>query len=129
MLSLRNAEESMRYLCLVYFAEEKLAPLTPSEDAELTRASIAYDDELRARGHLVLAQALAPVKAAATVRRSDGALSITDGPFAETREQLGGFLVVDARDLNEAIALASQIPVGRYGCVEVRPVKAMNASQ
>jgi hypothetical protein len=111
----------MKYLCLIYFEEAKLAALDSTEAAELTRACLAYDDELKERGHYVTSSPLAPVGTAATVRVANGKLSVTDGPFTETKEQLGGFIMIDARDLNEAVAIASKIPVGWLGCVEVRP--------
>jgi len=82
----------------------------------------ANNEELQASGHLLLAQALEHVEAAATVRVRDGKLSATDGPFAETNEQLGGFVFIEARDLNEAIQIAGRIPSARIGSIEVRPV-------
>ncbi len=112
----------MRYLCLVYFEPQTLAALTPAEDAELTRNSLDYDDDLRTGGHFVHADALQPVTAATTVRVRNGKLSTTDGPFAETKEVLGGFILIEARDLNEAIRLAGGIPLARLGSIEVRPV-------
>jgi hypothetical protein len=111
----------MKYLCLIYFEESKLAALTDAEAAELTRACLAYDEELREAGRYITSSPLAPVNTAATVRVANGKLSATDGPFAETKEQLGGFIMIEARDLNEAIAVAGKIPVGWLGCVEVRP--------
>jgi len=82
----------------------------------------ANNEELQASGHLLWAQALEHVEAAATVRVRDGKLSATDGPFAETNEQLGGFVFIEARDLNEAIQIAGRIPSARIGSIEVRPV-------
>jgi hypothetical protein len=111
----------MKYLCLIYFEESKLAALSEAEATELTRACLAYDDELREGGRYVASSPLAPVSTATTVRVVNGKLSATDGPFAETKEQLGGFVMIEARDLNEAIAIAAKIPVGWLGCVEVRP--------
>ena len=113
----------MKYLCLVYLEEGKLHshPDSP-EDSEC----FAYDQELGRRGHRVASEALAPVETAATVRVRNGNVSITDGPFAETKEQLAGFYLVDARDLNEAIQLASKIPPARIGSIEVRPVRQLD---
>jgi hypothetical protein len=112
----------MKYLCLIYFDEDKHLALTPEEHKELTRACLAYDEELKEAGRYITSSPLQYVKTAATVRVVNGKLSATDGPFAETKEQLGGFIMIRARDLNEAIAVAAKIPVGWLGCVEVRPL-------
>lgn len=112
----------MRYLCLVYFEPESLAALSPGEDAALTRDSLAYDEELDKRGQLILAHALQPVSSATTIRVRHGKLSTTDGPFAETKEILGGFILIDARDLNDAIQAASGIPLAKLGSIEIRPI-------
>jgi hypothetical protein len=117
------AEETMRYLCLIYLEETKLKALSESEYDALVADSLAYDDELRRSGHYVVSDALQPVESATTLRVRSGHLSITDGPFAETKEQLGGFILIQARDLNEAIHVASRIPTGRLGSIEVRPVQ------
>jgi hypothetical protein len=115
-------ETAMRYLCLVYADEARLAELSQGELDTLIDETLAANEELAASGHLVLAQVLEQVDAAATVRVRDGRLSATDGPFAETREQLGGFVLIEARDLNEAIRIAGRLPSARLGSVEVRPV-------
>ena len=112
----------MRYVCLVYADEATLNALPQPEVDALIDETTATNEELAASGHLVLAEALEQVEAATTVRVRDRRLSATDGPFAETREQLGGFVVVEARDLNEAIRIAGRIPAARLGSVEVRPV-------
>jgi hypothetical protein len=112
----------MQYLCLVYADEARLAAMSQREVDALIDETNATNQELRASGHLLLAQALEQVEGAVTVRVRDGRLSATDGPFAETTEQLGGFLLVEARDLNEAIRIAGRIPSARVGSVEVRPV-------
>lgn len=115
----------MKYLCLVYFDEKKLHAVPESpEDAECH----AYDQELRERGYVIAAEALSPVETASTVRVSRGNVSVTDGPFAETKEQLGGFYMIDARDMNDAIQVASRIPAARIGCIEVRPVRELDVS-
>jgi len=90
---------------------------------------LAYDDALRNSGHLLANQALQSVHAATTIRPRGGKMTITDGPFAETREQIGGFILIAARDLNEAIQLASAIPSVRLGGVEVRPIKELTNSR
>jgi hypothetical protein len=116
---------TMKYLCLVFVDEKKLEALSSADAQALNNDSLAYDRYLRQNGHFIAAQALEFVKSAATVRRQGGKVSVTDGPFTETNEQVGGFILVDAKDRNEAIQIASQIPVLRYGRVEVRPVKEL----
>ena len=111
----------MKYLCLVYADEAKLAALPQRELDTLIDETLASNEELQASGQLILAQALEQVDAATTVRVRGGRLSATDGPFAETREQLGGFVLIEARDLNEAIQIAGRIPSARLGSIEVRP--------
>jgi len=113
----------MRYLCMVFYDEQKLETLTAAEYDALAAEGAAYVEELRRGGHLVFAQALERVQTATTVRVRGGKLSACDGPFAETKEQIGGFAVLEARDLNEAIQLASRMPPARLGGVEVRPVR------
>jgi hypothetical protein len=110
----------MKYLCLVYSEEEKLDAISDSE-------CLAFSDELRRGGYRVAAEALQPIQTATTVRVRNGRLSLTDGPFAETKEQLAGFYLIEARDLNEAIQLAAKIPPARVGCIEVRPVRELSA--
>ena len=112
----------MKYLCLVYL-DEKVLNAMPKEVFEPFSAEhVALDEELRRNGQSILAEALQPVSTAVTVRLRNGKLSTTDGPFAETKEQLGGIYVVEARDLNEAIQIAARIPAAREGSIEVRPV-------
>jgi hypothetical protein len=112
----------MKYLCLVYLEERNLDALSQNDSETLVRESLAYDEELHSNGHYLCSEALQRVRSATTVRARNGQLSATDGPFAETKEQLGGFILIDARDLNEAIQVAAKIPAGRLGCIEVRPV-------
>ncbi len=109
----------MKYLCLVYLDEK--APETVA-DSECK----AYSDSLRTNGRIVAAEALQPVHTATTVRVRNGRVSVTDGPFAETKEQLAGFYLIDAADLNEAIQVASKIPPARLGSIEVRPVRELS---
>jgi hypothetical protein len=106
----------MKYLCLVYIDEKKLDAVPDSECLE-------YDAALRASGQCLASEALQPVETATTVRVRNGKVSMTDGPFAETKEQLAGFYLIEARDLDEAVHLASKIPPARAGSVEVRPIR------
>lgn len=108
----------MRYLCLVYSEEEKLDTISDSECREL-------GEDLRRSGYLLAGEALQSVDTATTVRVRNGKLSLLDGPFAETKEQLAGFYLIDARDLNEAIQIAAKIPPARVGSVEIRPVREL----
>jgi hypothetical protein len=117
----------MQYVCLVYVDPDRFEQMTEAEQAELDEASLANDDELRRSGHLIVAQALQPVTEATTVRVRDGRMSATNGPFAETAEHLGGFVYVEARDLNEAIQIAGNLPIARFGSIEVRPVMDLQA--
>lgn len=112
----------MKFLCLVYFEPGALAHLTPEEHAALDRDSLAYDAALAGRGVLVAASALQGAPTARTVRRRGRPSAlIIDGPFAETKEVLGGFIFIEAADMDEAVEVASHIPVGRYAAIEVRP--------
>jgi hypothetical protein len=106
----------MKYLCLVYLDEKRLDEL-PDEDC------VEFDTAIRRSGHCVASEALESVSTATTVRVRDGKTSVTDGPFAETKEQLAGFYMIEARDLDEAIQIASRIPPARVGSIEVRPVR------
>jgi hypothetical protein len=116
----------MKYLCLVYSNEQTLHSLPDSPRDE---ECLAYSEAVRESGRMIAAEALESVQTATTVRMRNGKLSITDGPFAETKEQLAGFYLVDARDLNEALQIAGQIPAARVGSVEVRPVRTLNVPQ
>ncbi|MNO86186.1 YCII-related domain protein [compost metagenome] len=113
----------MKYLCLIYVDEKAAARLPPEEYRAVVDECLTYEERLRESGHLVAAEALQSVECATTLRHHNGQLSITDGPFAETREQLGGFYMIEARDLNEAIQIAAKIPPGRLGAIEVRPIR------
>ncbi len=112
----------MKYLCLIYDEESKLAAMPKDQADAFMGEYFAFTDDIRRSGHYVAGEALHPVAAATTVRIRNGKLSTTDGPFAETKEQLGGFYLIEARDLNDAIQVASRIPSARIGSVEVRPV-------
>ncbi len=114
----------MKYLCLVYSNEQFLHSLPQSpKDAEC----MAYASQVAASGRMLAAEALQPVATATTVRLRNGQLLLSDGPFAETKEQLAGFYLVEARDLNEALQLAAGIPAARVGSVEVRPIRQLAA--
>jgi hypothetical protein len=112
----------MKYLCLVYQEENKLDTLSPDELGALVGACSGWVEQLEQGGHHIFSAGLQSVRTATTVRRRNGKLSATDGPFAETTEFLGGFTLISARDLNEAIHLASQFPAAHLGSTEVRPV-------
>jgi hypothetical protein len=112
----------VKYLCLIYDEEKKLNALPKPEREQLMSDYFAFTEDVRAKGHYVAGEALHPVSSATTVRVRNGSLLTTDGPFAETTEQLGGFYLIDARDLNEAIQVASRIPSAKIGTIEVRPV-------
>jgi hypothetical protein len=109
----------MKYLCLVYLEEQKLHAVPDSE-------CLACSTGFRKSGLLIAAEALQSVQTATTVRVRNGKMSITDGPFAETKEQLAGFYLIEARDLNDAIQVASKIPPAREGSIEVRPLRELN---
>jgi hypothetical protein len=119
----------MKYLCMVLVDEKKLDALSETEAQTLDDDSLAYDDILRQGGHLIAAQALESVSTATVVRVRGDKVSVTDGPFAETNEQIGGFLLIEAQDLNEAIQLASKVPVIRLGGIEIRPIKELTGSK
>jgi len=117
----------MRYLCLIYKDELEWEKLPPAELTRIMGEFSSFTDSVRKNGHYVGGNALAPTHAATTVRVRQGKLATTDGPFAETKEQLGGYFLLEARDLNEAIQLAARIPVARIGSIEVRPLMECNA--
>ena len=112
----------MKYLCLVYFEPAVWDRMSTSESEQMASESSAYNEEVQKQGYHIAAQALQSVDTAKTLRVRDGRVSVTDGPFAETKEVLGGFLLIHAKDLNEAIQIASKIPAARLGSIEVRPV-------
>jgi len=112
----------MKYLCLVYGEEKVLDALSKGDMEVLVDQSLAYDDVLRKSGHYLVSEALQHVATAKTVRIRNRAMLITDGPFAETKEQLLGFILIDARDLDDAVQAAAKIPLAATGSIEVRPV-------
>ena len=112
----------MKYLCLIYSDETRWQKLPEAETDRMMGEFFNFTDSIKASGHYLGSNRLQPTPAATTVRVRDGKLSTTDGPFAETREQLGGYYLVEAPDLNDAIRIASKIPAARFGSIEVRPV-------
>src|SRR5947209_13363660 len=106
----------MKYLCLVYGEESAIQSMNDQH-------CLDYDEAIRASGHCIASEALQPVATATTVRVRNGKLSVTDGPFAETKEYLAGFYLIEARDLNEAIQVAAKIPPASVGSIEVRPIR------
>ena len=112
----------MRYLCLVCFDGSIIDTLPPGEWDQLVKDSAEYDVELQRQGHFIAAEALLSSNTATTVRMRQGKMSATDGPFAELKEQVAGFILIEAADLNEALRIGANIPLARIGCVEVRPV-------
>ena len=114
----------MKYLCLGYMEEKKWEAMSESERDAMIKECFAYDDLLRKSGHMIGGEALQSVRNAATLRWQGGKVSVTDGPFAETKEQLGGILFLEANDLNHAIQLMSKHPGVRLGgCFEIRPIE------
>ena len=112
----------MKYLCLIYSDESQFPKLPKSEMEQMMGEYFAFTEGIKKSGHYVTGNPLEPTHAATTVRVRNGKVSTTDGPFAETKEQLGGYYVIEAKDLNEAIQVASRIPGAKIGCVEVRPI-------
>ncbi|HSC96079.1 MAG TPA: YciI family protein, partial [Burkholderiales bacterium] len=113
---------AMKYLLLIYQDEGSWAGLSEADQGKLFEEYMTYTRNIKKNGNYIGGEALQPVQTATTVRVRNGKVSTTDGPFAETKEQLGGYYLIEARDLNEAIRIASRIPPARLGCVEVRPV-------
>jgi hypothetical protein len=119
----------MKYLCLIYDEEAKMNALSKDEGEAFMGEYFTFTEDIRKSGHYVAGEALHPVQTATTVRIRNGRVSTTDGPFAETKEQLGGFYLIDARDLNDAIQIASRIPSAKLGSIEVRPVVDFSKQQ
>jgi hypothetical protein len=117
----------MKYLCLIYDEEKKLQAMAKDESDAFMGEYFAFTDAIRKSGHYVAGNALQPVQTATTVRVRNGKMTATDGPFAETKEQLGGYYLIEARDLNDALQVASKIPSARLGTIEVRPIAEFNA--
>jgi hypothetical protein len=115
----------MKYLCLVYYDEKKMQQMSQQEWDNLNQECMGCVEDLTHSGHFLDGAPLLPTDTATTLRMRDNKALVTDGPFAETKEQLAGYYLLEARDLNEAIRLAEKIPPARYGCVEIRPVREL----
>ncbi len=118
----------MKFLFLIYHDEKTLDALPDGEMQGLVDAALDYDEEIRRSGHYIVSNALQRVRTARTLRVRDGTVSTTDGPFAETKEQLGGFFLIEAKDMDEACEVASRFPPARLGIIEVRPVQELRHS-
>ncbi|MEO8032654.1 MAG: YciI family protein [Gemmatimonadota bacterium] len=112
----------MKYLCLIYDEEKKMSTMSKTDGDAFMGEYFAFTEDIRKSGKHIAGEALQPVQTATTVRIRNGKMSTTDGPFAETKEQLGGFYMIDAKDLNEALQIAGRIPSAKTGSIEVRPV-------
>jgi hypothetical protein len=119
----------MKYACLVYLDGGAMAALSEEEGRKLKDDSIEFDWDVRRSGHLILAQPLEAPESAVTLRVRNGKLATTDGPFAETKEFLGGFFLIEARDMNEALQIATRSPIARFGAIEVRPLLEQTHSE
>lgn len=119
----------MKYLCLIYDDESKWASMSQDDAQALMGEYFAFTEGIRKSGHYVAGEALKPTPTATTVRVRNGKVSTTDGPFAETKEQLGGFYMIEAKDLNDAIQVAAKIPSARLGSIEIRPVEVFEQPQ
>jgi hypothetical protein len=113
----------MKYMCIAYEEQRKLDELSKSEWQALRQETLDYVESMRKRGRLIITHALQSATAASTVRVRSGKVSVTDGPFAETKEQIGGFFLIEANNLDEAIEVAANWPSARIGSIEVRPIE------
>ncbi len=116
----------MKYLCLIYDEEKKMTTMSKDEGDGMMGEYFAFTEGIKKSGHYLGGNALQPIHTATTLRLRNGKMSTTDGPFAETKEQLGGYYLIEAKDLNEAIQVAGKIPSVRYGSIEVRPIMEFN---
>jgi hypothetical protein len=119
----------MRYLCLIYPDEAALNALSERDQAAIIEEVLAYREELRLSGHYIASSPLQPAEATTTLRVRNGRVMMTDGPFVETKEQLGGFYLIEATDLNDAIRVAVKMPPARLGSIEVRPLREHNLAE
>jgi hypothetical protein len=115
----------MKYLCLIYIDEKELDAMPAPDMNALNAAHLDFNDDLRASGHLIEAEALQPVRTSACVRVRRGKKLVTDGPFTEAKELVAGFYLIEARDLEEATEIAARIPAAQYWTVEVRPTRQL----
>lgn len=116
----------MQFLCLIYEAESLMAEHSDEENNLIFQEYMTYTDDIKSSGHFVAGDALQPVSTATTIRIRDGEKVITDGPFAETKEQLGGYYLLECESLDEAIEQASKIPSAKFGSIEIRPIMVFN---
>jgi hypothetical protein len=121
-------EDAMKFMFMIYHDENELNTLSEKEMQALIDSALDYDEEIRQSGHYIVSNALQPARTAQTIRVHGGKVSITDGPFAETKEQLGGFFLIEAKDMHEACQIASRFPPARIGIIEVRPVQELTHS-
>lgn len=119
----------MRYLCLIYDEEKKVADMSQTDQEKFMGDYFTFTEDVKKSGHYIAGEALQPVSTATTVRVRNGKISTTDGPFAETKEQLGGYYLINARDLNDAIKVAARIPSARLGTIEVRPIQEFDRQE
>ena len=115
----------MKYLCLIYLDEQRMDAMPAAEMSALNQRHLDFNDGLRASGHFVEAEALDPARATATIRVRPGKTTVTDGPFAETKELVAGFYLLEAHDLAEAVEIAKKIPSASLGTIEVRPTRQL----
>jgi hypothetical protein len=116
----------MKYLCLIYDQEQRWATMSQEEGNQIMNEYFAFTDDIKKSGHMIAGDSLMPTSTATTVRVRNGKLGTTDGPFAETKEQLGGYYLIDAKDLNDAIQIAGRIPGAKTGSIEVRPIEVFS---
>ena len=115
----------MRYVCLIYDDEKNWEKMPKAESDAMMGEYFAFTNDIKKNGQYQAGEALQPVATATTVRVRNGKTSTTDGPFAETKEQLGGFYILECKDLDDALAYAARIPSARFGTIEVRPIMEM----
>jgi len=118
----------MKYLCLIYQNEQNAERNTSEQGNTMLQEYFDFTEDIRKSGHMLGGEALQPTSAATTVRVRNGKVSTTDGPFIETKEQLGGFYLIEGKDLNDAIQVASRIPGAKTGAIEVRPIRVFSNS-
>ena len=115
----------MRYMFLIYLDDARFEGMAESERIGFGNAMLDYDEAITRSGHYITSEPLKSVSEAITIRKQDGTLSVTDGPFTETKEYLSGFFIIQARDMNEAIQVASRMPLATMGSVEIRPLDVL----
>jgi len=118
----------MKFLFMIFHDEAILDALPKKEMQTLVDSALDYDEEIRKSGHYIVSNALQRAQTARTIKVRDGKTTVTDGPFAETKEQIGGFFLIEAKDMDEACAVAARFPPARIGTIEVRPVQELKHS-